>query len=129
MKTPAVTRAVVWFRNDLRLHDNPILHRAASATEVVPVFCFDPRHYGRTPFGSAKTGALRARFQLESVLNLRESLRSIGSDLYVAYGQPEAVLPLFVSPTDPKGTSILCQEHGASEELAVRERPSNDGTD
>ena len=41
-------RVIVWFRNDLRIHDNPVLHWVASQKhtkhlEVVPIFCFDPR--------------------------------------------------------------------------------------
>lgn len=44
-------RLILWFRNDLRLHDNPVLNYAVNAQakqkEVVPVFCFDPRFFGR----------------------------------------------------------------------------------
>ncbi len=65
-------RIIVWLRNDLRLHDNYALSKAASAkknVQVLPVFCFDPRIYGRveTPYGTRKTGLLRARFLIESV--------------------------------------------------------------
>lgn len=39
--------AIVWFRNDLRLHDNEALASAnGSSTAVLPVYCFDPRDYG-----------------------------------------------------------------------------------
>ena len=38
-------------------------------------------------------GGHRARFQLESVLNLKQSLRAIGSDLLIAVGKPEEVGP------------------------------------
>ena len=31
----ATKRAVVWFRNDLRLHDNPVLSRAAASYDEV----------------------------------------------------------------------------------------------
>jgi deoxyribodipyrimidine photolyase len=45
---PGIRRAVLWFRNDLRVHDSAIVHRAgalaAAGAEVLPVYCFDPRH-------------------------------------------------------------------------------------
>jgi deoxyribodipyrimidine photolyase len=59
--------AVVWFRNDLRLHDNPVLAEAArrvgtgSCSSVLPLYCFDPRYFGATPWGHPKTGAFRAQ--------------------------------------------------------------------
>jgi deoxyribodipyrimidine photo-lyase len=74
-------RAVLWFRNDLRLHDNASLTTAAAlvkkgaAEHVLPVYVFDPRHFGTTGFGSPKTGKYRARFLLESVQDLKEELR------------------------------------------------------
>jgi len=40
--------AIVWFRNDLRLHDHePLVAANTSATSVLPVYCFDPREYGK----------------------------------------------------------------------------------
>jgi len=43
-------RVILWFRNDIRMHDNTVLHWAASQgkcahTEIVPVYCFDPRFF------------------------------------------------------------------------------------
>ena len=75
----------IWFvRNDLRLHDNPVLAQIArhkGSAEVLPVYIFDPRHFGTTRRDSPKTGSFRSKFLLESVNDLRASLRSIGSDL------------------------------------------------
>ena len=34
-------KTIVWFRNDLRLRDNPALFRAAEQGEVIPVFILD----------------------------------------------------------------------------------------
>jgi len=90
--------AIVWFRNDLRLHDNEALAvAAAQSTSVLPVYCFDPREYGKSPSGFDKTGPNRARFILDSVHDLREQLRSRGSDLVVRVGRPEEVLPALVA--------------------------------
>lgn len=35
--------------------------------QVVPLYCFDPRSYIRTPYGNHKTGPMRAKFIRESV--------------------------------------------------------------
>lgn len=50
-------KVLVWFRSDLRVHDNPALtHALEEAGTVVPVYCFDPRQFGKTSFGFEKTG-------------------------------------------------------------------------
>lgn len=69
-------RVLVWFRNDLRVRDNEVLVKAAlSAKEVIPVYCFDPRTFENTNLGFPKTGSFRAGFLIESVADLRKSLR------------------------------------------------------
>ncbi len=85
---------LVWFRNDLRIHDNEILLRAVERSQsIVPVYCFDPRQFVETPYGTRKTGVLRAAFLRENVMALQQALRQLGGELMVEYGQPEAVLP------------------------------------
>jgi len=85
---------MVWFRNDLRLHDHqPLVEACQKAQFVIPVFCFDPRSFTKTEFGTFKTGFFRAKFLLESVLDLRKSLQSLGSELLIRTGHPECVLP------------------------------------
>ena len=50
----AETTAVVWFRHDLRLADNPALHAAAEEFDaVVPVFVWTPDEEGNWPPGGA----------------------------------------------------------------------------
>lgn len=59
---------------------------------VLPVYCFDPRDYGKSSSGFDKTGPYRASFLIESVSNLRKNLQERGSDLIVRIGRPETVL-------------------------------------
>lgn len=59
---------------------------------VLPVYCFDPRDYGKSSSGFDKTGPYRAAFLIESVANLRKNLQDRGSDLVVRVGRPETVL-------------------------------------
>lgn len=59
---------------------------------ILPVYCFDPRDYGKSSSGFDKTGPYRATFLLESVADLRKTLQSKGSELVVRIGKPETVL-------------------------------------
>lgn len=89
---------LVWFRKDLRIHDNEILTEAVRKGDfIVPVYCFDPRQFQITSFGSLKTGYFRTKFLIESVEDLRQSFRDAGGDLIVRVGKPEEVLPDLVS--------------------------------
>ncbi|MFZ9188142.1 MAG: deoxyribodipyrimidine photo-lyase, partial [Algoriphagus sp.] len=111
-------RIVVWFRNDLRLQDNETLTRAIQlGKEIVPVYCFDSRQFKSTSLGFPKTGAFRAQFLLESVVDLRQSLQKIGGDLVVLQGAPEQVVPQFAKKLN--ATAIFFSKEVTAEERAV----------
>ena len=61
--------------------------------QVVPIYCFDPRHYGNSPWGVKRTGDYRAKFLIESVNDLKHNLQQIGSDLLIHMGYPEEAIP------------------------------------
>ena len=67
-------RAIVWFRQDLRLHDNEALHEALKhSDDIIPVYIFDERVFkGKTRYGFEKTGPYKSRFIIESVEDLRQ---------------------------------------------------------
>lgn len=89
---------LVWFRKDLRIHDNEILTEAVrKGNNIIPVYCFDPRHFELTSFDTLKTGVIRAQFLLESVADLRKSFQNAGGDLIIRVGRPENILPELVS--------------------------------
>jgi deoxyribodipyrimidine photo-lyase len=126
-----------WFRlGDLRLHDNPALDRSAkicdqTESSLVPVFCFDPRIFGdnaRSEFGSLKCGPRRAKFVLESVADLRQSLERKGSKLVVAYAKPEDVFSQLLqdckdsSSTGSSKILLVYQDEVCSEERAVEHK-------
>jgi deoxyribodipyrimidine photo-lyase len=116
--------AVIWFRDDLRVDDNPTLADAVEATDrVVPLYVFDPRARGETQYGTEKLGGHRARFVRESVLDLRESLRRRGGDLFVREGRPDVVVPTVADSVD--ADAVFAQTKPATEELD-RERAVRD---
>jgi len=111
-------KILVWFRNDLRLHDNEMLVEAiAKSDEILPVFFFDPRQFEITRYKTIKTGAIRARFLLESVADLRSSFKKFGGDILIQLGKPEDLLPTLVSTYEI--TEVYHHREVASEETAV----------
>lgn len=87
-------KILVWFRNDLRLHDNEMLAEAVSrADEILPVYIFDPRYFEKTKFNTYKTGLNRTYFLIQSVTRLKKSLNG---KLLVAQGLPKDILPALV---------------------------------
>lgn len=89
METKAGKSVVIYvMRNDLRVHDNECLYWAQQNGDfVIPLFCFDKNIFGHSAmtwhYKFAKTATHRAKFILESVSDLRDSLRKHGSDLVV----------------------------------------------
>jgi deoxyribodipyrimidine photo-lyase len=84
-----------WFRRDLRLRDNTALAAAArDADLVVPVFVLDD-HYR----AGAAVGPSRFRFLRESLEDLDEGLRAIGSRLLVRPGPPAEALARLAAET------------------------------
>lgn len=78
---------VAWFKcTDLRTHDHAALRAAhASTLPVLHLYVFDPFwHAGRTRIcGYPKTGAIRTRFQIEALEDLRQRLAAKGHELSV----------------------------------------------
>ncbi|ACU05909.1 DASH family cryptochrome [Pedobacter heparinus] len=94
-------KILVWFRNDLRLHDNEMLVEAiAKSDSILPVYFFDPRYFENTRFGTAKTGIVRASFLLESILSLRKAFQRFGGDILLVQGKPEDMIRDLVEQFD-----------------------------
>jgi deoxyribodipyrimidine photo-lyase len=118
MATDMSKRILVWFRNDLRLHDNEVLVEAiAKSDEILPVYFFDSRHFEASSFQSFKTGAIRAQFLLQSVAALRHSFQKFGGDILIAQGKPEDLLPDLI--TEHEISEVYHHREVASEETAV----------
>lgn len=108
--------AVVWFREDLRVTDNPTLANAvATAETVVPVYVLAPSATEQTRYGTQKMGQQRQQFLQESLQELRKQLQSRGGDLLVEVGAPEDVIPAVVDRYD--ADAVFAQTKPATEEL------------
>lgn len=74
--------SIVWFRQDLRLNDNPALMAAVGRGEsIIPVFIWAPEEEGRWPPGAASRWWLH-----QSLTQLDASLRELGSRLIIRRG-------------------------------------------
>jgi deoxyribodipyrimidine photo-lyase len=87
--TPTGGRALVWFRKDLRLADNPCLEAALrSGKEIIPVFIWNKEEGGAWSPGAA------ARWWLHQALaSLGKDIGDLGGSLIFKKGKAEKILP------------------------------------
>ncbi len=118
-------RSIVWFTTDLRLNDNESLVQAIEQTdEVIPVYCIDEQHFQTTEFGFKKTGNFRTQFLLESLADLNNSLRELGSGLIVVKGRPE--IELFKLAEKYQVQKVYAKTQVGYEELVVQSKVENE---
>ncbi len=114
-------RIVVWFRQDLRIHDNEALDYALErGDEIIPIYVFDPRLFsGTSSYGFSKTGKYRAKFILESIQDLRQSFQKLGGDLVVRIGNPEE--EVFKLANKVQASWVFCNRERTDEEIKVQD--------
>jgi len=108
---------ILLLRRDLRLHDNPLFHalsqpahKTSHHSHLLPIYIFNPAHIEVSGFLSSpeqkspysecrsriggfwKCGPHRAKFIAESVWDLKQSLKKLGSDLVLRVGPPDEVI-------------------------------------
>ncbi|MCB9858419.1 MAG: deoxyribodipyrimidine photo-lyase [Phycisphaerales bacterium] len=87
--------SIVWFRNDLRLADQPALAAAAKrGGAVIPVFIWAPEEEGAWANGAASRWWLH-----QSLSDLGERLIGLGSKLIIRSGQSLATLRSLIEQT------------------------------
>jgi deoxyribodipyrimidine photo-lyase len=86
---------IVWFRQDLRVADQPALRRAAERGRVVPVFVWAPEEEGDWPPGGASRWWLH-----HSLASLDEQLRDRGMRLTICRGPTQAALDAVIEQTN-----------------------------
>ncbi len=100
--------ALVWFENDLRLHDHAPLDAACrAATSVIPLYVLPPTT--EDGLGFPRRGPFRDAFLLQSLRALDAALQTQGQRLWVVAGLPEQVIP------------EICRTHGVHRVYAHHE--------
>jgi deoxyribodipyrimidine photo-lyase len=104
----APVRGLHWFRQDLRLHDQPaITWLLARCDEWLPIFVIDPRLLD----ASTETQP-RARFLFANLAALASDLEERGVPLIVRRGLPESVLPELLRETGAQKLSFEASHGG-----------------
>ena len=99
---------IVWFRNDLRLADNPALHAAlARGQPILPIFVLESDN-GLRPLGAASRWWLH-----HSLLALDGALKEAGARLHVYEGEAGAIIPDLVKASGA-GALVFNHRYGAS---------------
>jgi deoxyribodipyrimidine photo-lyase len=66
-----VKRGLVWFKNDLRLHDNETLVRAnEECSELVCCYCIERSDFEWLDLGFRRMGINRFKFLEQSIMDL-----------------------------------------------------------
>jgi deoxyribodipyrimidine photo-lyase len=109
---------IYWFRNDLRLHDNPSLQKALlTGHPIVPVFIYNDKWSVNFPdLDFPRIAEHRLAFLNETVLDLSEQIRKADYQLLIFKGDPVSILQDL--SVKLKAHAIYAQEEYAVEELA-----------
>lgn len=111
-----MSTTIYWFRNDLRLEDNPALTAACNnANCILPIYIHDEQLNEQTQWGFQRVGAHRQLFLRASLDSLKEKLRSVASDLIEYSG---GVRSVFEELRNIYGDiAIYCEHIEAPEEI------------
>lgn len=104
-----------WFRNDLRIADNPAFVKAnLIADRVLPVFIHQSPDV-KSAYGFERVGVHRQHFLRQSLDNLQAQLQALNSDLWEYEGDPENVLLQLVNAIGAE--AVYCEQIEAPEEI------------
>lgn len=110
-----MSTVIYWFRNDLRLADNPALrHACQTASRLVPVYCHAPDQ--TTEWGFERVGPHRRQFLAGGLADLAAQLGARGSALVELHGDPVGSLAALAHQTGAR--QIVCEAIAAPEEAA-----------
>ncbi len=108
---------IYWFRQDLRLEDNPGLVTAyASAQRVVLVYVFPGRELERTRWGFVRAGLQRRQFRAQAVAELAQAIARSGGHLHIVTGDAPSVLIALARQNSAE--RLICETIAAPEEQA-----------
>ncbi|VUC20797.1 unnamed protein product [Clonostachys rosea] len=137
-------------RRDLRVSDNPILHRLATSkehnfTHLLPIYVFPSKQIEvsgflpdgvKSPYPEARSqvgnfwrcGPHRARFLAQSVWDVKQSLENLDSGLLIRVGSFQDVLDSTIKSLTKSGVRVsavwMTEEH-SSEEVEEQESVSS----
>ncbi|MEI6439865.1 MAG: DASH family cryptochrome [Alphaproteobacteria bacterium] len=109
--------SIYWFRNDLRLTDNPALAEACEASDSVEfVVIRSPKVVAITPWGFPRLGIHRLKFRNQALFGLGQAIADRGGRLHVLDGDANQGLCHLAEQIH--ATAIYCEAIAAPEELS-----------
>ena len=112
---------VFWFRNDLRLHDQPALQQAIALanqlqTWLLPIYIHDEALHALTPWGFPRTSPARDAWTRMAVNDVARQLTERGSQLYQWQGHPVEIIKALCQALP--NAWLVCEEIAAPFEQA-----------
>ena len=112
---PHTAPTIYWFRNDLRLEDNPALNAACASSAGLLVVYFNQLPNNQvTRWNVPRTSHHRRDFLVSALADLSAQLVARGSSLLVVEGSAERYLPLLAKEIG--ADTVYCEEIAAPEE-------------
>ncbi|MBU6197220.1 MAG: DNA photolyase family protein [Cyanobacteria bacterium REEB446] len=103
----AVPLAIILFRNDLRLADNPALHYAiAQGKKILPVFIYEDHFDNGNEANFERLGAATKLWLHYSLKSLSESISEYGSKLLILKGNQKVVLNALIDKFENSISSV-----------------------
>lgn len=113
-----IKTGLVWFKNDLRLHDNEALCQAiADCDQMVFCYCIEKSIFKQLNLGFQITGSSRFLFLEQSILNLQKNLEHLGGHLLIGTESAVDFIPKLVVQYNINAIYGECEY--ASEELQL----------
>jgi len=112
----APSGVIYWFRNDLRLHDNPALRHAIALADkhntwLLPVYVHDTALKLTSPWGFVRTSDHRLAWTAMAVGDVRRQLAGLGSHLLQITCDPSDVLAELMARLSAR--TLVCEEIAA----------------
>lgn len=110
-----MTTVLFWFRNDLRLHDQPALHAACAsgARHLLPVLCL-PQPDEDSGWGFIRVSPQRRAWLESAARDLDHRLAALDCPLLLSAGPPASALPALAQAVG--ANTIFCEDIAAPEE-------------
>ena len=110
--------SLVWFKNNLRVNDNPSLNKALDESKnVIAIYVFDLRLFAKSIYGFKKTEKFRAQFLIETITDLKKKLEVLNIPLFVYHNYTEISFAQLESQI--KFDAMYCQKEWTDEETQL----------
>ena len=106
--------SIMWFRQDLRVKDNPALNAACDEGKIIPIYIYDDNWFIPNSYGIQPVGEHRFNFLIDTIEALNEKASTLGHSILTLKGQtPELLVSLLSSNAF---THFGVTEHGGYNE-------------